>query len=384
MNEKTSALYSEYIIDGIRQELTPARMLDACKGGAADSAPAADAFEPVVDETIDPALKPCVTEPSRVEEYWQSIRALEAKVFSTAFPQTYTKTHIAFSLIDAIWRGGHFRLGDLALQLAWKWNTEKIGSMTAFYDSVGAAADYIDLLGLRIADYSFEAVEGESDIAVDTVLAPEKGEDADDAVVDFFADLPFTTEHPRLGTARLRPEGMAADEQSWLIYIPFENCVYRLGASRLAQVLGVAGAVAPQILDADYFIDCYEVVRELVEDGIVVAGATVGEGGLYSALKKMSAAGTGASVDLADLSRATGEKDVVRLLFSEVPGVVIQIADADYDYVDAELLLQDVAFYPLGHPVCGSCGVKAVISENSGVRRILESLITSRSSEGED
>ena len=30
MNEKVSALYSEYIIDGVPQELTPARILDAC------------------------------------------------------------------------------------------------------------------------------------------------------------------------------------------------------------------------------------------------------------------------------------------------------------------------------------------------------------------
>ena len=29
MNEKVSALYSEYIIDGVPQELTPARILDA-------------------------------------------------------------------------------------------------------------------------------------------------------------------------------------------------------------------------------------------------------------------------------------------------------------------------------------------------------------------
>ena len=379
MNEKTSALYSEYIIDGLRQELTPARMLDSCLASAPVCTESSAGYEPVVDETIDPALKPCVTDPSKVEEYWRAIKAQDVKVFPTAFPETYAKTHIAFSLIDAIWRDGHFRLDDLALGLGWKWNQKEIGSMTAFYASVAAAVDYIDLLGLRIADYSFERTEGESCIGVSAVLAPQKGGDGED---DFFGELPFRTEHPKMGGGACKPAVLQKDEQSWLIYIPFENSVYRLGASRLAQVLGVQGAVAPQILDPDYFIDCYEVVRELVEDGIVLAGATVGEGGLYTALKGMAADGCGICAELADLARATGEGDIVRLLFSEVPGVLVQIADSDYDYVDAELLLQDVAFYPLGHPREG--GVEAVISENSGVRRILESLISSRSSEGED
>ena len=379
MNEKTSALYSEYIIDGIRQDLTPARMLDACLASAPTPSDSSADYEPVVDETLDPALKPCVTDPSGVEDYWRSIQALEEKVFPTAFPETYAKTHIAFSLIDAIWRRGHFRLDDLALKIGWRWNTGRIGSMTAFYSSVAAAADYIDLLGLRIADYSFDETSEESCIGVSAVLTPQKGDEGDE---DFFGELPFRTEHPKMGRSAFAPSKMQDDAQSWLIYIPFENCVYRLGASRLAQVLGVSGAVAPQILDADYFIDCYEVVRELVEDGIVLAGTTVGEGGLYSALKDMASEGVGISADLADLARATGEGDIVRLLFSEVPGVLIQIADGDYDYVDAELLLQDVAFYPLGHPCKG--GVEASVSETSGVRRILESLISSRSSEGED
>ena len=142
--------------------------------------------------------------------------------------------------------------------------------------------------------------------------------------------------------------------------------------------------MAPQIVDPDYFIDCYEVVRELVEDGVVLSGVTVGRGGLISPMKRMTGPKIGASVELADLVRATGEKDIVRLLFAEVPGVLFQIADIDYDYVDAELLLQDIAFYPMGHPVPGKPGVDIISSDKPGIQTILESLIRSQSSEGED
>ncbi|MBO4758086.1 MAG: hypothetical protein J5577_06520, partial [Bacteroidales bacterium] len=59
MDEKVSALYSEYIIDGVPQELTPARILDAImvEDGSRPSIPEG-VPEPVVDETVDPAPKP--------------------------------------------------------------------------------------------------------------------------------------------------------------------------------------------------------------------------------------------------------------------------------------------------------------------------------------
>lgn len=380
MNEKISALYSEYVIDGIAQDLTPDRILSACLE-TPSKAVDRGGFDPVVDESLDPALKPCVTDPSRVEEYMEGIKSLSEPAFPVAFPETYTKSRIARALTDAIWREGHFRLDDLALKLDWKWNPEKIGSMTAFYSSVYSAADYTDSLGLKLSGYSYSETEGESSLSVDAMLASDRPSDDED---DIFDELPFRTEHPRLGASCLHPSQLVPDPQSWIIYIPFENCEYRLGASLLAQVLGVSGAVAPQIVDADYFIDCFEVVRELVEDGIVMSGVTAGAGGLMAALDRMVSAGTGVSVELADLVQAAHEPDIVRLLFSEVPGVVIQIADIDYDYVDAELLLQDVAFYPLGHPVPGEAGVKVRASGKTGIQTILESLILSQSSEGED
>ena len=61
-------------------------------------------------------------------------------------------------------------------------------------------------------------------------------------------------------------------------------------------------------------------------------------------------------------------------------GVIIQIADIDYDYVDAELLLQDVVFFPLGHPDISTPSV--VLTDRTDLPHILESLMSSM--EGED
>jgi phosphoribosylformylglycinamidine (FGAM) synthase-like enzyme len=127
-------------------------------------------------------------------------------------------------------------------------------------------------------------------------------------------------------------------------------------------------------------MDCYEVVRELVEDGIVKAGATVSGGGLITALRAMCGATSGASICISDICQAHSNELPIRVLFAEVPGVIIQIADIDYDYVDAELLLQDVVFFPLGHPDISTSGI--VFTEKTDLPHILESLMSSM--EGED
>ena len=512
MDRKPSALYSEYIIDGVAQELTPAQMLDVClseapatpgkagasamagtfgaldpatqgmreceKVGSAPGAPAAaEVFAPVIDETLDPALKPCVTDEALLEKYLRKVRALKVRDFPMSFPETYTKFRVATGLLDVIWRKGHFRLGDLSLRLDWTWSPQRIGDMASFYASVQSAADYIDALGLKIRSYdckeapasnkvegteaqaankveaceapasnkvegteaqaaSVEAIEGRAGVEAFegrkipataqsfagaegwaparsfSVSAELRGAEpcrqdpaeedsvifkseallpSDEAVPggrreekDFFEELPWGTEHPVMRAQNAHPSRLLPDAQSWLIYVPFENADYRLGASALAQVLGVSGAVAPQLEDADYFIDCYEIVRELVEDGVVLSGVTVSDGGLLPALRRMCSSKVGCTVDLSALKSATGESDPVRLLFSEVPGVLFQIADIDYDYVDAELLLQDVAYYPLGHPTPGEPGVRVSKAGRTGIQTILESLIRSQSPEGED
>ena len=71
------------------------------------------------------------------------------------------------------------------------------------------------------------------------------------------------------------------------------------------------------------------------------------------------------------------------MLFGEVPGALIEIKDIDFDYVDAEMLLQDVAYYPIGHPA--EKGLWVVVARTSGVSGILRALLAQRDApEGED
>ena len=74
----------------------------------------------------------------------------------------------------------------------------------------------------------------------------------------------------------------------------------------------------------------------------------------------------------------------MKILFGEIPGAVLEIKDSDFDYVDAEMLLQDVAYYPLGHP--GGTGIDIVTGDSNNISGILQSLIGMQdmTPEGED
>ncbi len=385
MKEKTSALHSKYIIDGVSRRLTPAEMLDDCLASA-EVKPNTESgeFEPIVDESTDPSpsIKKFLNQ--NVQGYLATVASLleEPRPFPAAFADSYTRGRIAKALLDAVWLNGHFKLGDLTIAAKWRWNCKPLGNMAAFYSSAEATADYINNLGICLSGYSFT----ESGRVCQTsfkVGACEKAESPDEDDIFLPEDAPFGSEHPVLGRRRAVPDKLAADPDSWIIYVPFDTCDFRLGGSLLCDALGQNGDNFPEIGDADYFIDCYEVIREFIEDRIAVSAATVCDGGLLTALKLMCSGDVGADIDISGIMSAYGEDKKLRILFSEVPGAIIQIKDSDYDYVDAEFLLQDIAYYPIGHPVTGT-GEVNVKAGGSGIANILQSLLGSQTSEGED
>ncbi len=319
---------SRFIIDGVAEELTPAQMLGRNR-------PASDS-EPIVDETVDPAILSFEFDESKISDYLKAVKKTKAELqFPLAAP--YARARLANVLIEAIWSHGHFTLPELSVDAKWSWQEQGIGSMSAFYESVRAVSEYADILDIGFSEIACE--EGGPEI---TMKVPQ-------------------------AAGRAIPATLNPDPESWIVYVPF-------GGSLLAQALGLKGGACPQVDNPDYLMDCYEVVRELVEDRIAISGITVGAGGLMAALDKMAYKGLGADLDLSDLKRAYPGSDVVRLLFGEIPGVVFQIRDDDFDYLDAEFILQDVMYFPLGHPTREK-GIKISWTAKPAIGSILESLV---------
>lgn len=328
---------SRFIIDGSEMSLTPAQLLGS-------ESKANDAV-PVVDESLDPAICPYDFDDALISEYLRKVSGVKRVPVQFPLAGEYSRFVICDSLIETIWRSGHFKLEDLSLSLRWKWKDAGLGSMAAFYESVRQAAEFADALDVKIG--AFSCADG----------------------------LPSLEAASSVRSPRRIPEVFAPDSDSWIIYVPFSTGAYRLGASALAHALSLDGGAAPELDDPDYMIDCYELCRELVEDGVALSGRTVGRGGLMRALDAMCPAGCGVNADISDLMRAYDAGSMTEVLFGEIPGVLFQIEDDDFDYIDAEFILQDVMYFPLGHPVPSGSGVHLRSSSQSALGSILSSLV---------
>lgn len=372
---RTSPLYSKYIIDGVPQDFTPAWMLDSACGRVTART---EDFDAIVDESEDPSPLEDSFPASLLDSFLSDPVKLSPSDCPPGYAAAYARERICTALIESIWQNGHYRFGDLAVESIWRWTELPAGTPAAFYQAVSAACELLDKLGLPMESYSFTPSGRRLDVLVKTRETNPEEEQA-----SLLGELPFQTHNPSMEPGRRCPVISGGQGDNLLIYIPFDTGPFRLGGSAAAVRSALQGGHAPAEPDADYFMDCYEVVRELVEDGIVLGGASVGRGGLACALARMCTGGIRPAADLWSLMKAYGEEDMCRVLLAEMPGAVIEIARSDYEYVDAELLLQDVAYFPLGNPESGSVP-RVSTDKEEDIAAILQSLLDASALEGED
>ena len=342
-----------YVIDGAPQEDTPRHLL---MGEVAD-----EGLPVLSDETVDPHLTAWEYSERDIPVYLEKLAAYPYP-FSLRYPASSARLALASALADTLWCEGHFTFDQLRLQLEWRWDEKALGALAAFYQACEALGEYLESLRLDV-----DALEHRSVPVCDLIphiVIPSTANAAQPAnPAQPAAEMP----------SRKVPARMLPQEDTWLLYLPLDPCAFALGGSLLSKICGNAGDGPVEVGDGDYLMDVYEIVREMVEDGIVLSAVTVARGGLMTALSQWCAPcpegasspadnqRAGADLDIAPLMKAydlseTDEADRARVLFGEVPAVLLQIRDEDYDYVDAQCLLQDVAYYALGHPVVSAAG----------------------------
>ncbi len=378
MTEKESALYSHYIIDGVRCDATPAELLEECMEFPDQAV--SGSFSDILDESTDPPVTSFSYDTMLNRHYAEQTTAASVteRPFRMLYPQHFTRIQIAKTLLSRLWSEGHFRLGDLRMWAQWEWNTRPLGNMAAFYASAETASDYLYGLGVRLTDYTFMESDSESNVKFFAWLPEYEEEEPSEMELT----EPYESRHPWIGEERRCSRTVVETTGSRIIYIPFDTCQFKLGGSLLAQIQGHNGGPAPTIQDPDYFIDCYEVIRELVEDGIIIAGVTVADGGIATAASKMCGE-AGIEIDVSGLMASYQPTDSTKILFSEIPGVLVQVTEENYDYFDSQLLLQDVAYYPVGRFDSERKGVWFAEGADREVAGILASLLA-QASEGED
>ncbi|QOI98888.1 MAG: phosphoribosylformylglycinamidine synthase [Flammeovirgaceae bacterium] len=234
-------------------------------------------------------------------------------------PAAGSRLAITEALTNILWAQLTYGIKGISLSANWMWPARQPGENARLYEAVSAVSDFAIKLGINIPTGKDSLSMTQKYPEGNTVLSPGT------VIISAVAEVNDIT---KTITPALRPI-----QGTQLVYIDFSNCQRALGGSALAQVLNQLGTQTPDITDAGYVVRCFTALQDLITQGYVLAGHDISSGGLITTVLEMSFAVPEVGLDL-DF-RSTHD-DLVKILFAENPGVVIQVNNSQ----DVELLLQ--------------------------------------------
>ena len=234
-----------------------------------------------------------------------------APVVALADPAAGSRLSIAEALTNIVWAPLTHGLQGVSLSANWMWPAKNPGEDARLYEAVKAVSDFAIALGINIPT------------GKDSLSMTQKYPDG--SVVYSPGTVIISAVAEVEDVKKVVSTNLIPNEQTFLVYIPFTRGEFHLGGSSLAQVMNKIGSEVPDIPDPDYFKEVFDLLQNLISEGIVLAGHDVSAGGLITSLLEMVFPLDGWGLDL-DLS-GLGESDPVSLLFSEKPAVLIQVKD---------------------------------------------------------
>jgi phosphoribosylformylglycinamidine synthase len=226
-------------------------------------------------------------------------------------PKHGSKMAIAESLTNIVWAPFKEGLKSISLSANWMWPCKNEGEDARLYEAVEAVSDFACNLGINIptGKDSLSMVQKYKDDAVyapGTVIISASGEVSD--------------------VRKVVEPTLVNDRDTTLIMVDFSKCKMELGGSSFAQVINKLGEVSPTICDDDYFARTFNAIQKLINDGLVLAGHDVSAGGLITTLLEMNFPNKNGGLNINFSSFE--EKDLMKILFSEIAAVVIQVKDS--------------------------------------------------------
>lgn len=227
-------------------------------------------------------------------------------------------------------------LSTVSLSANWMWPCRaQKGEDARLYEGVQALSEFCIALGINVPtgkdslSMTQKYPDGSKIISPGTVIVSAGGEVSD---------------------VRKTVSPVLADKKdSVLIHIDFSFDSFKLGGSAFAQSMGHIGSDVPTVQNTEYFADAFNAVQRMVGKGLLLAGHDISAGGLITTLLEMCFANVDGGLDI-NLD-ALNCDDIVKTMFAENPGIVIQVAKKNLDDVIAMLDEDGVGYAIIGRPV---------------------------------
>jgi phosphoribosylformylglycinamidine synthase len=241
---------------------------------------------------------------------------------------------IAEALTNIIWAPMPDMLSSVSLSANWMWPCKNQGEDARLYSAVKAASDFSIALGINIptGKDSLSMTQKYSDQVVyspGTVIISASGEVSE--------------------IRKIVEPVIVNDPATSLLYIDMSSDDFKTGGSSLAQILNRLGNEVPTVKDPEYFKTVFDTVQELISEDKIMAGHDISAGGMITTLLEMCFANISGGL-MINLS-AFDENDTVKILFSQNPGIIIQVSEADEAEIEEKLLENGISYYSIGHPI---------------------------------
>ena len=243
---------------------------------------------------------------------------------------------VAESLTNLVWAPLADGLDSVSLSANWMWpcRSQK-GEDARLYRGVEALSDFCCALQINVPtgkdslSMTQKYPDGSKIVSPGTVIVSSGGEVSD--------------------VRKVVSPVLVNDEDTTLLHIDFSFDTLKLGGSAFAQTLGKVGSDVPTVKNPEYFRDAFMAIQSLVNEELILAGHDISAGGLITTLLEMCFANKqgGIATDLNSIN----EKDPVKLLFAENPGVIIQVKNSDKSDVENILDKAGVGYVEIGHPI---------------------------------
>lgn len=226
-------------------------------------------------------------------------------------PECGARMSVAEALSNLVFIGIS-ELADVKCSGNWMWAAKLPGEGAKMYDACQAMCTMMKELNIAV-DGGKDSLSMAARVAGESVKSPGT------LVISTYAPCPDVRLRitPDLKSPYLKQVGE-------LIWITIEE-KFRLGGTALAQTFKQQGNDCPDLTNTKGLKDAFDVTQKLLKNGALLAGHDISDGGLVVCLVEMAIAGTcGIQIDLKEASKKYNESDLVKLLFAEECGWVLE------------------------------------------------------------
>jgi len=248
-------------------------------------------------------------------------------------PANASRLSIAEALTNIIWAPLTDGLKGVSLSANWMWPARNKGENARLYEAVEAVSDFACKLGINIPT------------GKDSLSMTQK---YDNNEIVYSPGTVIISAVAEVEDIRKTVSPVLKDvNDSKIIYIDLSRSKKCLGGSSFSQVINKLGKHTPEVSDEKYFINAFNTIQELIREEKILAGHDISAGGMITALLEMTFASQELSMNV-DLN-TIGETDIISLLFSENPGIILQVPEDEN--ISSFLKERDIDFHVIGYPL---------------------------------